>query len=56
MAKLNMELKVVEYKIVFFPVATYRKIGDAEVLTVLGMKIWQKVGDARRLFWITLTA
>lgn len=43
----------IKYCIVFFPVATYQRVGDITRLTVFGLQIYARVGDARSLFGFT---
>jgi len=47
MAKLkNITVGVhVEYRIVFFPFATYVRLGDLAVLKVLGIPVYERLGD-----------
>jgi len=42
----------VKYKIVFFPFATFTRVGEIELLTVLGVRVWQKAGDVCALFGV----
>ena len=45
--KVYMEYR--RYMLVFFPVATYKAIDDVELLTVLGISVYKRAGNAR---WI----
>lgn len=49
--KLTVEVKTVtRYCFIFFPIATFAKIGEVELLTVFGLPIYKKVGEVRALF------
>lgn len=53
MAKIIDEITVglhVEYRIVFFPFATFKRVGPMALLTVLGIPVYKQTGDARSLF------
>ncbi|MCV0420135.1 MAG: hypothetical protein K5804_17980 [Microbacterium sp.] len=41
-----------KYRIVFIPFATYKRVGEVSILTVLGMPVYRRVGDIRSLFGI----
>ena len=51
MAKINIELKLTKYMIVFFPIATYSKAGDMSMLTVFGIRVYERVGNLKRFMW-----
>lgn len=55
MAKSGMECKIavehIRYAFIFFPVATYAKVGDVSALTVFGLTIYQSVGNAYQWLW-----
>lgn len=55
--KLTVEVKsVTRYCLIFFPIATFTKIADVELLTVFGIPVYGKVGDFKQiLFWVILT-
>lgn len=44
----------VEYRIVFFPIATWREAGGISILTVLGIPVYRRVGDLVKIFGITM--
>lgn len=51
MAKIEPIVKIVEdYRIIFIPVASYRRIGEAEILKVFGIPVWKRVGVVSSLF------
>lgn len=48
MARIS-ENKYTQYQIIFFPFATYKRIGDVELLTVLGIHVYKRVGETTSL-------
>ena len=54
MAKMdaNIEAKVVKLYIIF-PVAIWREVGRIAVLTVLGIRVYRRQGDAQYLLGFT---
>lgn len=59
MSKMIDEITVglhVEYRIVFFPFATFKRIGDVAILTVLGIPVYKRAGGARGLFGVVWRA
>jgi len=51
----TMEIKVIaaKYMFVFFPFATFTRIGDISKLTVFGIPVYRRVNDIRNVLWIT---
>ena len=50
MAKLKpTEVYFVNYCIVFFPIATYRRVGVISKLTVLGVKVYCRIDN---MYWL----
>lgn len=48
MAKLeSIKVEITRYAIVFFPVATYTKVGDISFLTILGIQVYSRIGERR---------
>lgn len=45
----------VEYRIVFFPIATWRATRDLAVLTVFGIPVYRRVGDLVNIFGFNRT-
>ncbi len=58
MIKSEIEIKVThaEYKIVFIPFATFRKVGKLSLLTILGIRVFQSVGEVSNLLGFTWRA
>lgn len=54
MAKLEAIVSVhIDYALVIFPVATYRRVGDVAILTVLGLPVYKRVGDVSSILgWV----
>ncbi len=51
MAMTDIEFRIVtRYRIVFFPVATYERIGDIAELRVFGIRVYCKADSYRSLF------
>lgn len=50
MASFNTEIKisVSEYRIVFFPFATFVKYGEVEIFRIFGIPVYRKVGDIKK--------
>ena len=38
------------YFFVFFPIATYTRVGDVSLLTIFGIPVYKKVGDLKAIF------
>jgi len=58
MAKLIEEITVaihVEYRIVFFPIATFIRLGEKERLSVFGVPVYRKVGSVKSILGINWT-
>ena len=52
MAKILKDTTVglhIEYRVVFFPFATYRRCGDVVLLTVLGVPLYRRVAALERI-------
>ncbi len=47
---VRTNIEYARYMLVMFPVATYMKIGDASLLTILGMPVYKQSGQCRSLF------
>ena len=57
MAKIDpMVIVQTEYRFVFIPFATYKRVGDIRLLTVFGIPLYKRVGDARSLFGVVYHA
>jgi len=53
MAKAEIKVECKQYwALVFFPVATYKRVGDVELLTVFGVPVYKRAGSVRSLFGI----
>lgn len=50
-ATMSLDVQVTQYRLVFFPVATYRRCGDMAILTVLGIPMYKRCGDKRKILW-----
>lgn len=44
------------YVLVFIPFATYKRVGEVALLTVFGLPVYKRAGDARSLFGIAYHA
>lgn len=44
--KIKAEIEYRKYMLVFFPVATFSKADDVEMLTVFGVTVYAKAGNA----------
>ncbi len=51
MAKLEtaIEVRCTKYYVVFFPIATYKRIGNVSILTVFGVPVYKRVDRVRSL-------
>lgn len=57
MAKIEpMVIVQTEYRFVFIPFATYKRVDDIRLLTVFGLPIYKRVGDARSIFGVVFHA
>ncbi len=58
MAKLEKITIAVQTKYVFvlFPFATYTKVGDTAILTVLGIPVYRRVGGAKNILGVSFNA
>ena len=58
MAKLESITVATQTKYVFviFPFATYRRIGEVGILTVLGFPVYKRVGSACSIFGVIFNA
>ena len=54
---LEVHIKqVTRYCFVFFPVATFTRIGDVELLTIFGVPVYGKADHFKQiLFWVIST-
>lgn len=43
---------VVEYRILFIPFGTYKRIGEVAILTIWGMPVYKRVGKVSSIFGI----
>lgn len=50
-ADIKLECKVTQVRVIFWPVATFDKVGDASKLTIFGVPIYQQLGDKKKLLW-----
>ena len=50
MAKLTatVDVEVVKFVIIFFPIATFSRVGDVMCLTVFGFSVYQATGQYRK--------
>ena len=48
MARGQIEIRCTEYRIVFFPVATLRQVGNISRLSVLGLTVYERAGEFRQ--------
>jgi len=47
----NIEVVLeVKYKILFIPFATFTRVGEIELLTILGIHVYERVGDVCGVF------
>lgn len=46
---LSVEVTLVKFMLVIFPLATYSKVGDLEQLTILGSTVYKRCGDVSLL-------
>lgn len=53
MAKVDLTIECSRYCIFLFPVATFKRIGEACVLTVFGMPVYKRIGDVSWLLGFT---
>ncbi len=58
MAKIAQDITVglhIEYRIVFFPFATYARCGDTAALTVWGIPVYRRAGTTENILGFTRT-
>lgn len=48
-ATMSLDVQITKYRLVFFPVATYTKVGDSEELTIFGISVYKRAGCAREI-------
>ena len=56
MTAADIKIQVIHYYLVFLPFATYKRVGEAVVLTVFGMVVYRRVGTVRNICGINLKA
>lgn len=49
--KRRIEVERTRFAFIFFPVATYTKVGALTRFTVLGMPVYRSVGDEYKWLW-----
>ena len=52
MAKIDSLVVNTEYRLIFFPFATYKRVGEVALLIVFGVPVYRRVGDTRQLLGI----
>lgn len=50
-ATIKVKMEYAKYRIIFFPVATFSRIGDLARLTVFGLPVYQASGKCRKFLW-----
>lgn len=50
----DLKIKVTQVRIIFFPVATFTRTGDISRLSVFGITVYKRAGDARQVLGLTI--
>jgi hypothetical protein len=54
MAKCNIDITILAHKhfcIFFIPFGKYTRVGEIAKLTIFGLPVYQRVGDAKQVLW-----
>lgn len=50
----DVKIEVTQVRIIFFPLATFTRAGDIVRLSVLGVTVYRRAGDARQVLGFNL--
>lgn len=51
--RLTVKFEAVRYCLVFFPIATYKRVGETiALLTVFGLPVYKRVGNVKKFLFL----